>query len=81
MRQRQVSACRLNLVAHESTVMVPMLKDDQLISTFAIYRQEVRPFISHNQSSGSKFPRGEPRRASHGEPTSERKVQSLRCLR
>ena len=27
-----------------STVVVPMLKDDELIGAFAIYRQEVRPF-------------------------------------
>jgi two-component system, NtrC family, sensor kinase len=27
-----------------STVVVPMLKDDQLIGTIVIYRQEVRPF-------------------------------------
>jgi len=27
-----------------STVVVPMLKDDELVGAFAIYRQEVRPF-------------------------------------
>jgi GAF domain-containing protein len=27
-----------------STVVVPMLKDDQLVGTIVIYRQEVRPF-------------------------------------
>ena len=27
-----------------STVAVPMLKDNELIGTIAIYRQEVRPF-------------------------------------
>ncbi len=27
-----------------STVVVPMLKDDELIGAFAIYRQEIRPF-------------------------------------
>ena len=29
-----------------STVVVPMLKDDQLIGTIVIYRQEVRPFTA-----------------------------------
>ena len=27
-----------------STVDVPMLKDDELVGAFSIYRQEVRPF-------------------------------------
>ena len=44
-RNREPAAVRLVEVAGARTVLiVPMLKDDVLVGTIAIYRQEVRPF-------------------------------------
>ena len=39
-----VPAPPVTLGGARSTVDVPMLKDDELIGAFSIYRQEVRPF-------------------------------------
>ena len=39
-----VTTAATRLSGARSTVYVPMLKDDELIGVFAIYRQEVRPF-------------------------------------
>jgi two-component system, NtrC family, sensor kinase len=44
-KQREVGATRLSELAGTRTLLaVPMLKEDELIGAFAIYRQEVRPF-------------------------------------
>ena len=44
-RQRSSLPWRLsNLEACEAILMVPMLKEDELIGSFTLYRQEVRPF-------------------------------------
>jgi GAF domain-containing protein len=43
-RPSRTSAWAAKLGGARSTVVVPMLKDDELIGTIVIYRQEVRPF-------------------------------------
>jgi GAF domain-containing protein len=49
-----------------STVIVPMLKDDQLVGTIVIYRQEVRPFTVGRSSWSRTSPtrRSSPSRTS-----------------
>ena len=36
-------------------VVVPMLKEDEFVGAFAIYRKEVRPFTDKQIESGQNF--------------------------
>ena len=42
--QQGISSPPVTLGGARSTVDLPLLKDDQLVGAFSIYRQEVRPF-------------------------------------
>jgi GAF domain-containing protein len=50
-----VAAPPVTLGGARSTVDVPMLKDNELIGAFSIYRQEVRPFTDRQIALVTNF--------------------------
>ena len=48
-----VAEAGINLAGARTLVVVPMLKDDEVVGAVAIYRQEVRPFTDKQESRTS----------------------------
>ena len=55
-----IQAPPVKLGGARSTVAVPMLKDNELVGTIVIYRQEVRPFSRQADRAGAKLRRRRP---------------------